>query len=696
MRHIDTTEKLKEDEAAKLVRFKKELALDADCMQEQREKAKEDMRFVNVPGGMWEGFLEDEFEDRTRLEFDLVSDFINRFISEWNRNRVSVEYKPDDSKTSEDDAELLNGILRADFRQYSGKMSVDNAVSELSTCGYGCYKLAPVFEDEGDPENDNQRVEWRPLHNAYNTVFFDNAAQRIDKRDARRCEVLTEYTKESFEDAFPEQEAASAYTPSTNFGTHVTDKKIIYVATRYEAVKRKESVFVYNNLQTGKVEVFNKEDHALIEDELKADDLREFVRERKIVRQVVEKTVFSGDAILEKTRRIAGKWIPIIPMYGYRSYVDGAEWYRGFTRKLMDAVRLFNMQVSQLAENSASSGADTPIIDPDQIAGLEDFWADKNNKSYLPLRTMKGENNEIIQAGVSGYLKAPQLDGNTSALMQIVPAYIQQVTGGAPQDTLDPNASGKAINAMRKREDLNTQVVNDNIASAIEWSGEVYQAMAAEIYTSARMVRTIGRDGAEGQKQLMQTVMDEETGRPVEANSLKDKKFRAYSEAGPAYETLREQTVEDGKGMLQTLAGVPGVEKYTAPIISTIIDNMEGVGVGPLKDMNRKDMLLQGLVKPENEEEEQFLAQAQQPKEAPNKVLMEAAANQQNAEARQLDASSIDKVASAEKKRVEALKIRLEAEGMEAENLEKRLSQALGFVQRLPLPFNNQSVQRAV
>jgi len=165
--------------------FKLDISNDADLTWEQRDQANEDMRFVNVPGGQWEGFLEDQFNDRTKLEFDLVSNFLQRFLGEWDLNRIGVEFKPDDSKgkTSDEDAELLNGIFRADFRQFSGKMSIDNAVNEAATCGYGCFKLGTKFEDEMDGENDLQRIEWRPLNNAFNTVFWDRAARRIDKRD---------------------------------------------------------------------------------------------------------------------------------------------------------------------------------------------------------------------------------------------------------------------------------------------------------------------------------------------------------------------------------------------------------------------------------------------------------------------------------------------------------------------------------
>lgn len=649
------------DTKDKLARFKLDIVNDADVVDDQRDKANEDMRFVNVTGGMWEGFLDNDFTDRVKLELDLVSNFLQRFIGQWNQNRVGVEYKPNDAGTTKQDSELLNGIYRSDFRQFSGKMATDNAVDECATCGYGALKLATLFEDDGDPENDNQNVEWRPIYNAYNSVFWDQSAQRIDKRDARHCTVLKQFTRKSFEIEFPGKIPTSAYTPETRsfFNIETTQIDIIYVATRYEVVKKHQFIFVYNNLRTGKIETFAEDDHKLIKDELLEDEFRVFMRKRKIVRQSVEKTVFSGDEILEETRRIVGKWIPVIPFYAYRSYVDGVEWYRGLVRKLKDAARLFNMQVSQLAENAASAGQEVPIFDPDQVEGpdMAAIWANKNNKPYLLARSLRDKDGNIVQTGPLAYSKPPQLDASTTALLSIVPSYVQDVTGGAPQEAFSKEMSGKAINALIKREDMNTQVVNDNIASAIAWSGEIYQSMAAEIYTTRRIVKTIAKDGTESEVQLLAPVLDEETGQLIESNNLQGKKFQSYADVGPQYETLREQTVEDLKGMLEAVGKLPAGEQYLPVIMSVLMDNITGVGLDPIKEYNRKVMLSQGIIKPQTPEDEAFVQQIQQPKEDPNQKLIEAAANQQNAEARSLDASSLQKTADASKKEAETIKI---------------------------------------
>ncbi|MCK5446290.1 MAG: hypothetical protein KAI73_11755, partial [Rhodospirillaceae bacterium] len=234
---------------------------------------------------------------------------------------------------------------------------------------------------------------------------------------------------------------------------------------------------------------------------------------------------------------------------------------------------------------------------------------------------------------------------------------IQDVTGGAPQEVVDPDVSGKAIREMRKLVNLTTSRISSNTAGSIEWSGTVYEAMASEVYATERVMRIIGRDGSEGQKRLHRTVLDNETGKLVNSNTLNGKKFRAYADVGPQYETMREQTVEDLKGMMDVLATAPGGQQYTPAIIAVLLENITGVGLDPIKELNRRIMLAQGLVKPENEEEEALVQRLQQPQEDPQQKLIEAAANQQNAEARSLDASSLQKVADAGKKEAETVKI---------------------------------------
>lgn len=674
-----------EEALAKLQRFKTEAAKDADALEEQRDQANEDMRFVSVPGGQWEGFLETQFETRARLEFDTVSDFLNRTLAEWNNNRMGVEYKPDDG-ASDDDAELLTSIYRADFRDGTGKEAVDQAVKEALTCGYGAFHIRPVFEDDEDAENDLQRIIWDPIYNAYSTVFWDRSARRLDKRDAARCTLLTPFTKEAFEEQFPGKKPSSAYDPGDrSYLNFSISERPFYVATRYEVIKSKESVFIYDNLSTGEREFFDEKEHEEKKAELSKSNVHQFVRKRAITRRRVEMSRFSGEEFLEEPRRIAGKFIGVIPVYGNRSYVDGTEYYYGLVRKLKDPARVINVQMSQVVEQSATGGVEVPIFERSQVEAddIRAGWETNQAQAYKVIDAVRDPDGNIVSMGPIGYSKPPQISGAASTLLEFSMQFMQGATGGAPQDTLDPDASGKAIQALLKRQNQNTQPMFDNVAGALEFSGDVYQSIAEETYDSPRLIRTLSQDGTHGKETLFKAVLDEQTDRIIETNKLKGKKFRAYADVGPLFDSLREQTVEDLKNLISSIGDIPAGQDYMDTALAALLSNISGVGLDEIKQQAHRKMMLMGLREPQSDEDKEFIDSVSEPQEDPQEELAKAAARQQDAEAKSLEASTIQKLADAEKKQAETAKIEAETEGSQVSTRLNLRREVLGSSQTL-------------
>lgn len=637
----------------KLSQYKTDVTDDYDATDTQRKAQNEDMRFISVDGGMWEGYLEDSHHNsikaRAMLEIDITSDYVMRYVGEWTLNRASVTYTPDDQATTDDDAELLNGVYRGDFKENDGQISQDTAVMETAICGVGAFKLSTKFVDEEDPENEDQEIVWSPIHNAHSHVIFDENAKRADKADARRVTVLSGYKKSAFEAEWPEAQPVSAYTPESNNQFNWCSNEMVYVAERYEIVTKKETVKVYQHIGLNKIQAYNTEQFAEVEDELEGLGW-EFVRERDINRQTVEKSIFTGQEFLEEPKRIAGKYLPIIPMYGYRAYIDDEEHARGLVRKLKDSNRLINSSISRMAESSASSPESQQIYLDEQVTGVENQLADPTT-AYKVIRPIVDQNGNKVASGPVGQTQPSQIDPNTIGVIETVSNFVQKTTGGAPQDTVDPQTSGKAVNALRSWENLNTQVVTDNILQSIKHSGKVYRSIAADIYTRAQMKRVVGIDGSSKIEQINVSSLDPQTGNPINLNDLSRGRFAVDVEVGPQYESQKEATIESIERILGQLAEN---SPYYSPLLSMWMDNISGTGLEPLKKFNRDLMLKQGLAEPETPEEEQMLQSMQQQTD-PQDELVKAAANQQNAEAQNLQASSVQKLADAKLKQAQAI-----------------------------------------
>ena len=198
-------------------------------------------------------------------------------------------------------------------------------------------------------------------------------------------------------------------------------------------------------------------------------------------------------------------------------------------------------------------------------------------------------------------------------------------------------------------------------------------------------MRVVGQDGRETSVLLMKTVLDEETGRLISSNNIRGKRFRSVADVGPAYDTLREQTTEELKGILDTMIKVPAAQSYVPVILGALLENTSGVGLEGVKELNRKNQIIMGTIKPETDEEKAMLEQAQQPKEDPQEALVAAAAEQQKSEARNLDSKSLSNTADAEKKQAETSQIIVETQIAKQEagiNAANTLSQIRERVQK--------------
>ena len=121
---VVTQDPIGEDEQARLSRYKIDINRDADVTAEQRDKSNEDVRFVAVTGGTWEGLLDGHGEaydgdKRVKMEFDMVNNFRQKLIGQWKENRVGVNYRSKSESSTDKDAEILEGLYRAAYRDGS-------------------------------------------------------------------------------------------------------------------------------------------------------------------------------------------------------------------------------------------------------------------------------------------------------------------------------------------------------------------------------------------------------------------------------------------------------------------------------------------------------------------------------------------------------------------------------------------------
>jgi len=636
----------------------------------QRDKSNESIRFVDVPGGAWEGWVSDQFANRPRMEMDQASRSVNLFNGEWRASRFTVKYRPDDGKTSEQDAELLNGLFRKDWRKSNGDQSMDTTVAEMSKGGVGAIRLATRFIAEDDPEDMRQEIVFQEINNAYNTVVWDPNAKSQDKSDAQWCAILTSYTLEAFKEKYPNFSPETFFKPWDRNIFNINNQRLVYVAEYYRVKMKSGMAFVYKHEITGEKKVVFKED---LKDILESITDAGFIKtgERRIKRKVIEKAILYGGGFIEKFRKIIGDRIPVAPCYGYRSYVDGQEYYYGLVEKQKDSQRLINMTVSNMAENAATSSKSMPILTPEQVAGHEPMWSEQHlGKFNYTLLNSVDEDGNALPPGPIGMVNPAAIDPNSSLVFEVASNYVQSQSGGVPQDVVDPDASGKAINAAMSRVDMMTKVLMDNIGQCVKSVGEIYLGMASQIYNEQRFERLVKEDGSEQEVLLMEYVPHKTMNKFVRINDVENMKLEVIVDTSPTFATRRRETVDV---ISQIMASTPEGSPYLPMLYAGLIENIEGTGLDDVKEFNKRQMLIQRLREPENDEEKAFVAQMQAQQNQPDATqeLIAAEAERARGEGVKNQTDAVENLANAELKTAQAAETRMKTFTSQQDNARK-------------------------
>lgn len=629
--------------------------------QDVREKCIEATRFARVPGGQWEGAtaagskLNDQFERYPKFEINKVATELNRIIAEYRNNRITVKFRPGDKEASEELANKLNGLFRADYEETDGGEACDNAFDDAATGGFGCFRLTSMLVNEYDPMDDRQRIAIEPIYDPSRSVWFDPDAKKYDKSDAMWAFCMYSLSPERYEAEYGKTPPASLdITTMTSWEYDWFAPEVVYIAKYYEVRKESVDVISYQQPITGEIATYDSDQIADIEDELAMAGFVEVAR-RSVKRRRVYVSVVDGDNFLEKPRRIPGEHIPLIPVYGKRWFIDDIERVEGHIAKAMDPQRLYNLQVSMLADTASQDPSAIPIVGMDQIRGLEKHWEDRNKKrpTFLPLREVKDKAGNIIApATPAGYTQPAVMNQALAALLQQTSADIQEVTGGSQaMQQMPSNVAQETVNNLMNRADMASFIYLDNMAKSLKRAGEVWLSMAREVYGSDREVRVVNEDGTDDIALMNAQVVDRQTGNVVALNDLSTGRYDVTVDVGPSYTARRDATVS----VLTNVLGTMLPNDPMRPVIQGIIlDNTDGEGLDDFKEFNRKQLLISGAVKPRNEEEAKMVAQAQQ-------------AQQQQPSPDMVAAMAQDKLANAEMMKAENQRADIQVKAFKAQ-----------------------------
>ena len=625
------------------------------ALRDERLQCLQDRRFYSIAGAQWEGPLGEQFENKPKFEVNKIHLAVIRIINEYRNNRITVDFVSKEGKEYDKLADTCDGLYRADEQDSGAEEAYDNAFEEGVAGGFGAWRLRTVYENEEDEEDEKQRIRIEPIFDADSSVFFDLNAKRQDKADSKRCFVITSMTRQAYKDEWGDDPASwPKEVHQYEFDWLTPD--VVFVAEYYRVEETRETVYVWETID-GEEERYKDadfEDDETLEERLLAVGSKE-VRQKNIKRRRVRKYILSGAKILEDCGYIAGKCIPIVPMYGKRWFVDNVERCMGHVRLAKDAQRLKNMQLSKLGEISALSSVEKPILTPEQVAGHQMMWADDNIKNfpYLLVNPITDANGNQAISGPIGYTKPPQIPQALAALLQITEQDMQDLLGNQQAgEELQPNISGKAVELVQNKLDMQTFIYMSNMSKAVKRSGEIWLSMAKDVLVEeGRKMKSIGPQGEMQSVELAKPMVNEK-GEIETENDLSEAEFDVNVDVGPSSSSKRAATVRALTGM----ASLTDDAETKQVLCAMAMMNMEGEGITEVRDYFRKKLLRMGVVKPTEEEQRTMAEEQANQQPDPNTQYLQAAADEATANATQARAKTILTVAQADETKAKTMK----------------------------------------
>lgn len=537
---------------------KKFLNLCNDVDSNNRAEALDDVRFC--AGDQWPVDVQNSrvLESRPCLTINKVDAYVRQICNQIRQQRPRIKVQGMNNEADAKLADILSGVCRHIEYQSSADVAYDTASEYAVKMGWGYFR---VMTDYISPDSFEQEIYIRPIDNPF-TVYFDPNSQLPDGSDAERCLITTVVSKKTFRAMYPNKNDGQGFTSR---GTGDSDSEWV----------TKEDVRIaeyFYTVRTPAKLVLLSDGTSVFDDELpEAGVLSEagitIIERRDTYRKQIKWCKLTAMEILEE-RDWAGKYIPVIPVYGQSCIIDAKHKKFGLVRMAKDPQRMYNYWTTALTESVALAPKAKWVMAEGQDEGHENEWAQANIKA-MPVLRYKQTDTEGRQAPApqrlqpepppAGIVTATQ--GMSNDLMTVVGIYDPSML---PQG----NMSGKAIAGQQQQVDMVNFHYYDNLTRSIAYCGRIILDLIPKIYDTERVMRIIGADEKPEIITLNQRVTTEE-GVDKILNDVSVGRYDVVMDTGPGFATKRGEAVE---AMMTLLAADPNLMATAGDLIFRNMD----------------------------------------------------------------------------------------------------------------------------
>lgn len=527
-------------ELIKLCRKRYKACADNPDEQRNRRDAINDLKFVMVPGEQWELDVRTaRGKDRPMYTFNDTKVKERSVINDIRANRPQPKFRATEDNDKET-AETLEGLFRNCWTTSDGDSIMDKAAEYQVIGGMGAWRITTEWS-KADPWSQDICVE--PIRNPF-CLYADPGCTDECKRDAMYWVLTDKIKKSTYESRYPNKKLVS-FDAEDTFDDNMDwvfddDEGYVRICEYWWKEPKKRTIALLSDGRT----------IDLTENQLPPDV--QIVKQRDINDWQIKMAILSGDAILEGPVDWAGSMFPFVVVYGEYIVIDGHTYWYGMTRFAKDPQRAHNQAMTGVFESIAASPQSKFWATATQAEGHTQKWGEAHEKNFPFLLY----NHDPNAPG------APQRMGPADVPVALIQA--SQMSTEALKNAMgifDPAigkqsnvTSGVALRSQVAQSKGATFNYPDNMAKAMQYTGEIYVDLVPKILDTQKVVRILGSDGQEKYVKLYEQGPD---GKII--NDLGRGKYDVTVTVGANFATQRQEAVESYGQIAQTNPAVWGV-----------------------------------------------------------------------------------------------------------------------------------------
>jgi len=515
------------------------LRLCNDSDSNNRAEALDDVRFA--AGDQWPVDVQNSrvLEARPCLTINKLDAYVRQICNQQRQQRPRIKVHGMNNESDAKVAEIITGITRHIENQSDSDQAYDHAFEYCVKMGWGYWRVTTDYikDDSFDQEIYIKRIE-NPF-----SVYFDPNSVQPDGSDAEKCLVTTVVSKAVFRKMYPDADDVQGFSSR---GTGDTEsewvtKEDIRIAEYFYTEREKAMIIQLSDGTTGYSDEMPSK-------EVLASAGITVIDKRDTWRKKIKWCKLTAMQILEDGEW-AGKYIPIVPVYGQEVRVDDKHKKFGLVRMAKDPQRMYNYWATALTETVALAPKAKWLLAEGQDEGHENEWAMANIKA-MPVLRYKQTDTEGRTAPTPVRLQPePPPAGVMSALQGMNQDLMAVVGIFDPGQLPQGQQSGKALQGQQQQADMTNFHYYDNLTRSIRHTGRIILDLIPKIYDRQRVMRIIGDDGKPDMVTINEQGQDEQGVSKV-LNDVTVGEYDVVMETGPGYNSKRQEAVDSMMGLL--------------------------------------------------------------------------------------------------------------------------------------------------